>query len=190
MRLNFQLLLLILSCFGKSGSIKVAGDVCPPDSHQRQPIPVPRGGLPFCSHYADTACCDAKDTLAIRKTVNQLMRPECPNCYAMVREWKCAECSPKAEMFYGSDGSCARNTRLRLCADYCHTIFDVCKDIPFDKGHPNGAFYLNDPPDLTAEEWCEQYVAADPNCFRGAMPSERDETCKCPSHACGKHDEL
>jgi hypothetical protein len=61
---------------------------------------VPETGLPFCTEYRDTACCDAKDTLSIRGSVLQLMRPECSNCYRMVSEWKCAECHPNAGLYW------------------------------------------------------------------------------------------
>jgi hypothetical protein len=55
-----------------------------------------RERLPFCSEYKEWSCCDEKEALSIQKTVNELMRKECPSCYRMIAEWKCAQCHPRA----------------------------------------------------------------------------------------------
>jgi len=112
------------------------------------------------------------------------MREECTVCYEMVQEWKCAECLPNAELFYGGSESCSSHTSLRLCEEYCYAIFDACKDIPFDIDHPKGPFYLNEPADITAEKWCGKQISHHPACFEGKLNSKRDEHCKCPDHQC------
>jgi hypothetical protein len=85
-----------------------------------------------------------------------------------------------------------------LCEDYCHDIFSTCKDIPFSIGRyiseafdvvddkKYGAFYLNDPKSMTAEDFCENLIAPEPNCFRGKKPTGTDDNCKCPDHKCHK----
>jgi len=154
---------------------------CPPDSKQHTPITIPVEGLPFCSEYKALACCDAKDVLAIRGTVLEMMRPECSNCYKMVAEWKCAECHPNAGIFY--EGDCS--TQLKVCRDYCHAIFETCKDIPFYLDSTDGAFYLNDPPTLSADDFCEKFVGKPGKCFSGSfVPTEEDTNCKCEDHKC------
>ncbi len=49
-------------------------------------------------------------------------------------------------------------------------------------------FYLNDPKDLTPEEFCEKLIAPDPNCFRGVIPTTpANDNCKCVDHKCHKN---
>jgi len=110
------------------------------------------------------------------------MNPKCSNCYSMVSEWKCAECDPYAGRFYASTENCDRDTRLKLCRNYCLEIFNVCKDIPFSLD--KNPFYLNDPVEMTAEEFCENHIAAEPNCFSGSVPNKIDSQCICLDHMC------
>merc|ERR1711974_72251 len=128
-------------------------------------------------------CCKAKDAKAIQHTVNQVIREECPNCYQMIREYKCSECSPDSSLFYVNKAS-----SIRFCEDYCHALFDVCKDIPLDAytKNPDGShavFYLNTP-GMTSDIWCAGRTAEEGYCFRGTIPEARDENCKCEDQSC------
>jgi len=162
-------------------SIKTAQE-CPPDSTKDLAIEVPEEGLPFCSEYKYTSCCDAEDTLKIKSTVESLMKPECPACFQMVSEWKCAECHPKSGEFYIASADCSHDTTLQLCTDYCEAMFEVCKDIPFSPD--DKPFYINDVKGMTAEDFCEKFSGPETNCFRGTIPKERDDSCKCEDHKC------
>jgi hypothetical protein len=48
----------------------------------------------------------------------------------------------------------------------------------------HGHFYLNNPPDLTADEWCEGKIAPEGKCFQGTMSNSVDERCKCEDQMC------
>jgi len=183
------ILVLELNLIGSlAQSVKLGGTAvksdCPPDSKRKSPIFVPDEGLPFCSEYQYTSCCSAQDTLAIKSSVDSLMRSSCKSCYSMVAEWKCAECHPKSAAFYEGSADCDHDTSLKLCEDYCQAIFETCKDLPFAIDDKLGAFYLNDPDGITAEEWCEKLVAPEPYCFRGRIPTGKDLNCKCADHQC------
>jgi len=164
--------------------LRVRG-ACPPDSKQGEPIPVPDEGLPFCSEYGEFACCSTVDALAIKQTVNNLMRPECKSCYALLSAWKCAECHPSSgDFFHPSDPSCEHSTSIRFCADYCEAVFEYCKDIPFGlDDETEDPFYLNED-GLTADDFCERKIAEEGQCFRGFIPSKKDENCICEKHNC------
>lgn len=147
--------------------------------------------LPFCEEYSEYSCCDADYAREIKETVNELMVKECPRCYALVKEWKCGECHPAAGILrrfvvLNATGLFHPGQRasIRFCEDYCQAIFEICKDIPFDLDR--GAFYINEPPDITKEEWCEGKTAPEGRCFRGIIPDnlEGDTHCKCPEHDC------
>lgn len=58
--------------------------------------------LAFCHEYQGRSCCDRKLTKSIKHWVDALVDPACANCYAVVAEYKCAECSPDAAMFHES----------------------------------------------------------------------------------------
>jgi hypothetical protein len=168
----------IITC--QKQKIHLGKQSCPLDSPRTEPILLGTR-LPFCSEYKEWSCCDDKEALAIQKTVNELMRKECPSCYRMVAEWKCAQCHPRAGTFYHGQFA-----SIKFCSDYCKKIFEVCKDIPFDLSRK--PFYLNEPNDITADEWCRDQIAPEGQCFRGWMPSdqltEADLQCKCPEHKC------
>ncbi|PRP88940.1 hypothetical protein PROFUN_00408 [Planoprotostelium fungivorum] len=167
---------------------------CPPDSNQN--------GLPFCTKYKKDSCCTSDDTLKIQKTVDNLMRKECSSCYAMVSEWKCAECDPMAGKikrdcpfdsffegrFYAGSGTCQTCTSLQLCEEYCFAIYDICSDIPFSVGDSDEVFYIND---QSADDFCEPIISPEPYCFKGIIPSKPDNHCKCSDHRCHLqyHDE-
>ncbi len=82
---------------------------------------VPEGGLYFCSEYRDKSCCDKKDATGIEKAVNELMKPECPDCYHFLKQWKCAECHPQAGI----------NRRQRSGKRY-HRMDDIYIDMQID----------------------------------------------------------
>lgn len=39
---------------------------------------------------------------------------------------------------------------------------------------------------MTADDFCENVIGEEPNCFRGKIPppDARDNNCKCPDHKC------
>lgn len=88
-----------------------------------------RKPLPFCSQYTDKACCDVDDSLSIKQTVQSLIGENCPSCYQMISDWKCAECHPNAGLFYVGEQS-----SIRFCEEYCFAVFEICKDIPLGIG--------------------------------------------------------
>jgi hypothetical protein len=54
----------------------------------------PKKKLAFCHDYQERGCCDRKLTKSIKAAVDALVDPACSNCYAVVADYKCAECSP------------------------------------------------------------------------------------------------
>jgi hypothetical protein len=55
-----------------------------------------------------------------------------------------------------------------------------------------GYFYLNEPDDMTAEEWCAGRIGPKGSCFEGSRPTEHqnaenEERCVCEDHDC--HEE-
>ncbi len=54
----------------------------------------PKKKLAFCHDYQERGCCDRKLTKSIKAAVDALVDPACANCYAVVADYKCAECSP------------------------------------------------------------------------------------------------
>lgn len=115
------------------------------------------------------------------------MRKECKTCHSLLREWKCAECSPNASIFH-----VGQHSSIKFCEDYCHAVFFHCKDIPFDikNKDKDKIFYLNDRA-KTAGEWCKGRTQKAPNCFRGNIPrnEDKDSNCKCPDHTCHELEE-
>jgi hypothetical protein len=37
---------------------------------------------------------------------------------------------------------------------------------------------------MTADEWCEDKIAPEGECFRGEIPPTMDHPCKCADHTC------
>eukprot|EP01087_Luapelamoeba_hula_P023355 TRINITY_DN8565_c0_g1_i2.p2 TRINITY_DN8565_c0_g1~~TRINITY_DN8565_c0_g1_i2.p2 ORF type:complete len:132 (-),score=28.75 TRINITY_DN8565_c0_g1_i2:345-740(-) len=68
---------------------------CAPDNPRQEPVK-PKEELVYCKEYTDFSCCDRELTRDIKRAVHALVDQSCPNCYAMIREYKCAECSPDA----------------------------------------------------------------------------------------------
>jgi hypothetical protein len=54
----------------------------------------PKKKLAFCHEYQGRSCCDRKLTKSIKASVDALVDPACANCYTVVSDYKCAECSP------------------------------------------------------------------------------------------------
>lgn len=119
----------------------------------------------------------------IKKTVDELVSPDCPICHSIFASLKCSQCHPNAGMFWLDEFS-----SIRLCEDFCLALFDVCKDIPFDakRYNPDGTsahFYLN-ANQPTPEQFCAGRTAPRPNCYEAPIPTDRDANCKCPTHDC------
>ncbi len=95
----------------------------------------------------------------------------------MIAEWKCSECHPNSGEFYVGE-----RASIRFCEDYCVAVFEKCKDIPLDV--QGEVFYLNDPPELTAKEWCKGRTAPNGKCFAGHIPDTEDTKCKCRNQDC------
>lgn len=60
-------------------------------------------------------------------------------------------------------------------------VFEKCKDIPLDVERE--AFYLNEGWN-NGEEWCKDKIAPEGRCFRGTIPDQTDNNCKCKNHKC------